>query len=92
MSGSEQREQDQDTFRTLNHPAFQSIKVETCQSLSAEGRVTSSVQTFLTCSKLISPQALRQVLNFLYTGSIDSEILNTAALKQVRLNNVVGSV
>ena len=79
-------------WRALSHPAFQSIEVDRCEHLNTEGRVTSSVQTFLTCSRLISPQALRQVLNFLYTGSIDTEILNTAALKQVRLSNVVGSV
>ena len=84
VAGSEQRDQDQDTFVTLNHPAFQSLKVETCQSLSAEGRVTSSVQTVLTCTKLITGQTISQVIRFLYTGSLEEgeEIINITALKQ----------
>ena len=83
LAGSEQR--DQDSLRTLHHPAFQSIKVETCQSLSAEGRVTSSVQTVVTCTKLISPQAMSQVLRFLYTGRLELDIINISALKQASI-------
>ena len=41
------------------------------------------MQTVLTCSKLISPQAMSQVIKFLYTGRIDSQIINIGALKQV---------
>ena len=41
------------------------------------------MQTVLTCSKLISPQAMSQVIRFLYTGRIDSQIINMGAIKQV---------
>jgi len=69
-------------FRNLNHPAFTSIQVQNCQSLTADGKVTSSVQTVLTCSKFISPQAMSQIVKFIYTGSIDTQIINMTALKQ----------
>ena len=41
------------------------------------------MQTVLTCSKLISPQAMSQIIRFLYTGHIDTQIINMGALKQV---------
>jgi len=69
-------------FRSLAHPAFQSIHDQSCQSLTSDGKVVTSVQTVLTCSKLISPQAMSQVIRFLYTGRIDSQIINIGALKQ----------
>ena len=46
------------------------------------------MQTVLTCSKLISPQAMSQVIRFLYTGRIDSQIINMGAIKQVREENI----
>ena len=51
-------------------------------------KVVTSVQTVLTCSKLISPQAMSQVIRFLYTGRIDSQIINMGAIKQVREENI----
>ena len=51
-------------------------------------QVVTSVQTVLTCSKLISPQAMSQVIRFLYTGRIDSQIINMGALKQVSEQNI----
>ena len=78
---------EQEGMRTLSHPAFQSIKVETCESLSAEGRVTSSLQTVLTCTNLISPQTISQVITFLYTGRLDN-INNITALTQVSLSSL----
>ena len=47
-------------------------------------QVITSVQTVLTCSRLVSPQAMTQVVKFLYTGTIDTNIVNIGALKQVR--------
>lgn len=69
-------------FRSLNHPAFQSLHVQHCQSLNADGKVISSVQTVLTCTKLVSPQAMSQVIKFLYTGKIDETIVHIGALRQ----------
>ena len=47
------------------------------------------MQTVLTCSKLISPQAMSQVIRFLYTGRIDSQIINIGALKQVTTTSFI---
>nr|CAD7393180.1 unnamed protein product [Timema cristinae] len=59
--------------KDLNHPAFQTIRLEQCESFDTHrGRPTSSVQTVLTLSKLVTPQAMQQCLQFLYTGTIDS--------------------
>jgi len=69
-------------FRSLNHPAFQSIHIQNCQSLSQDAKVVTSIQTVLTCSKLVSPQAMSQIIKFLYTGRIDTQIINMPALKQ----------
>lgn len=52
-------------------------------------QVVTSVQTVLTCSKLISPQAMSQVIRFLYTGRIDSQIINIGALKQVTTTSFI---
>ena len=51
-------------------------------------KVVTSMQTVLTCSKLISPQAMSQVIRFLYTGRIESQIINMGAIKQVREENI----
>jgi len=69
-------------FRQLNHPAFQSIHIQQCQAEDQEGNMITSVQTVLTCSKLISPSALSQVLRFLYTGTVDLTSVDIQALKQ----------
>ena len=82
VAGLEQK--DRVGWRALSHPAFQSIEIEICDRLSPEGRLSSSRQTVITCSKLISAQALSQVITFLYTGRIRTKIINMAAVKQVR--------
>ncbi|XP_065339074.1 rho-related BTB domain-containing protein 1 isoform X3 [Cloeon dipterum] len=64
--------------KELNHPAFQSIRIEQCNS--REGRAcTSAVQTVVTLTKLVSPLAMQQCLKFLYTGTIDTSKLSEIA-------------
>ena len=46
------------------------------------GRVVSSEQTVLTCTKLITPQAMTQVIQFLYKGSVDLRLCSAWDLKQ----------
>ncbi|KAK5645526.1 hypothetical protein RI129_006826 [Pyrocoelia pectoralis] len=46
--------------RELDHPAFQAIR-----TIQSEG------QTVVTLGKLVSPAAIRQCLQFIYTGTID---------------------
>ncbi|XP_076651333.1 rho-related BTB domain containing isoform X1 [Halictus rubicundus] len=53
--------------RELNHPAFQNIRV--CLTESTNG--IQQPTTVVTLSKLISPQAMQQCLQFIYTGSLD---------------------
>ncbi|XP_033341610.1 rho-related BTB domain containing isoform X1 [Megalopta genalis] len=53
--------------RELNHPAFQNIRV--CLTESTNG--VQQPTTVVTLSKLISPQAMQQCLQFIYTGSLD---------------------
>ncbi len=60
------------------------LSLHQCESLDSCGRIVTSVQTILTCSKLISPAALRQALQFIYTGHIDQALCDLAELKQVR--------
>nr|XP_024219309.1 rho-related BTB domain-containing protein 1 [Halyomorpha halys] len=57
--------------RELNHPAFTSIRVQQCEDLDPQGKITTSVQTVITLSKLVTAQAMQQCLQFLYTGTID---------------------
>ena len=45
----------------------------------------TSVQTVLTCSKLISPQALNQVIQFVYGGQVDTKVCNLRDMRQVSL-------
>ncbi|XP_015439385.1 PREDICTED: rho-related BTB domain-containing protein 1 [Dufourea novaeangliae] len=53
--------------RELNHPAFQNIRV--CLTESTNGMQQPT--TVVTLSKLITPQAMQQCLQFIYTGSMD---------------------
>ncbi|XP_014252585.1 rho-related BTB domain-containing protein 1 isoform X2 [Cimex lectularius] len=59
--------------RELNLPAFTSIRVQQVEDLDQQGKLTSSVQTVITLSKLVTAQAMQQCLLFLYTGTIDSK-------------------
>ncbi|XP_034254975.1 rho-related BTB domain-containing protein 1 isoform X2 [Thrips palmi] len=62
-----------DVSREMDHPAFLSIRVQQCEGLDHRGNPSSSLQTVITLSKLITPQAMNQVLQFMYTGTIDSQ-------------------
>lgn len=53
------------TARELDHPAFQCIR-----SVQPEG------QTVVTLSKLVTPGAMQQCLQFAYTGTVDRSALN----------------
>ncbi|XP_036149562.1 rho-related BTB domain-containing protein 1 isoform X3 [Monomorium pharaonis] len=53
--------------RDLNHPAFQNIRI--CMTENANG--VQQPMTVITLSKLITPQAMQQCLQFIYTGSLD---------------------
>ncbi|XP_014604016.1 PREDICTED: rho-related BTB domain-containing protein 1 isoform X1 [Polistes canadensis] len=53
--------------RELNHPAFQNIRV----SMSENSNGVQQPTTVVTLSKLITPQAMQQCLQFIYTGSLD---------------------
>ncbi|XP_073969852.1 rho-related BTB domain containing isoform X3 [Rhodnius prolixus] len=58
--------------RELNHPAFTSIRVQQVEDINQQGKLTTSLQTVITLSKLVTAQAMQQCLQFLYTGTIDS--------------------
>ncbi|XP_021938929.1 rho-related BTB domain-containing protein 1-like [Zootermopsis nevadensis] len=71
--------------RELNHPAFQAIRVEQCDSVECttqRGRSNNSMQTVVTLSKLVTPQAMQQCLQFLYTGTIDSRFCELQEIRQ----------
>ncbi|XP_071570701.1 rho-related BTB domain-containing protein 1 isoform X3 [Temnothorax nylanderi] len=53
--------------KELNHPAFQNIRI--CMTENANG--VQQPMTVITLSKLITPQAMQQCLQFIYTGSLD---------------------
>ncbi|XP_033209942.1 rho-related BTB domain-containing protein 1 isoform X2 [Belonocnema kinseyi] len=64
--------------RELNHPAFQSIRVVVIEN-------TSGVQqqaTVITLSKLVTPQAMQQCLQFIYTGSLDKKYHDLQEIRQ----------
>lgn len=60
--------------RDLDHPAFQCIR-----NVQPEG------QTVVTLSKLVTPTAMRQCLQFAYTGTVDRSALNL----RVSTNNIL---
>lgn len=68
--------------RELNHPAFTSIRVQQCEDLDSQGKITTSVQTVITLSKLVTAQAMQQCLQFLYTGTIDPKFTQLQEVRQ----------
>lgn len=58
--------------RDLNHPAFQSIRMEQAPRQQRRG---PRAHTVVTLTKLVTPHAIQQCLNFLYTGMIDQRCL-----------------
>ncbi|XP_034254976.1 rho-related BTB domain-containing protein 1 isoform X3 [Thrips palmi] len=71
-----------DVSREMDHPAFLSIRVQQCEGLDHRGNPSSSLQTVITLSKLITPQAMNQVLQFMYTGTIDSQYCELQEIRQ----------
>ncbi|XP_071033337.1 rho-related BTB domain-containing protein 1 isoform X2 [Parasteatoda tepidariorum] len=76
--------------RLLDHRAYQCISIERCEGLDHRGRVTSSVQTIVTLTKVITPGAMQNCLRFLYTGGLDhkmcmnmTELLEAAELMEI---------
>ncbi|XP_017842723.1 rho-related BTB domain-containing protein 1 isoform X3 [Drosophila busckii] len=67
-----------DLNRELHHPVLQSLR----QVHLETQRGVSSVQTIVTLSKLISPQALHQCLRFIYTGTIDKDCTNLQEIRE----------
>ncbi|XP_049777442.1 rho-related BTB domain-containing protein 1 [Schistocerca cancellata] len=74
--------------RELNHPALQAIRIEQCEATNTVGgsqrpnRPCCSVQTVITLTKLVTPQAMQQCLQFLYTGSIDPRYCELQEIRQ----------
>ncbi|KAL0277501.1 UNVERIFIED_CONTAM: hypothetical protein PYX00_004753 [Menopon gallinae] len=64
----------------LNHPAFESMCVKQCEGLDHRGQ--TSLQTVITMTKLVTPQALKHCLQFIYTGTISTR--NQAELQEIR--------
>ena len=53
-----------------------------CESLGPDGSVTSTLQTILTCnSRVLSAKALAQVVQFVYTGDVDTALCATQDIK-----------
>ncbi|XP_059617232.1 rho-related BTB domain-containing protein 2 isoform X1 [Phlebotomus argentipes] len=78
-----------DLFRELHHPVFQSIRV--IQTTEGNGggsaglsslSLRAQMQTIVSLSKLITPQAMQQCLKFIYSGSIDRECLDMQEIRQ----------
>ncbi|KAJ4449672.1 hypothetical protein ANN_01076 [Periplaneta americana] len=77
-----------------------SSKQTSCDSVECNtqrGRSSSSLQTVVTLSKLVTPQAMQQCLQFLYTGTIDSRFCelqvqllgSTATARRCFLSHVI---
>ncbi|TDG42115.1 hypothetical protein AWZ03_011447 [Drosophila navojoa] len=67
-----------DLNKELHHPVLLSLR----QVQMENQRGVSSVQTIVTLSKVISPQALHQCLRFIYTGTIDKECSNLQEIRE----------
>lgn len=65
-----------DLYKDLHHPIFQNIRLVQLEST----RGINVTQTIVTLTKLITPQALQQCLQFIYTGTIERELHNLQVL------------
>ncbi|XP_024936288.1 rho-related BTB domain-containing protein 1 isoform X2 [Cephus cinctus] len=63
-------------MRELNHPAFQNIRI----SLTENSHGVQQPTTIVTLSKLVTPQAMQQCLQFIYTGSLDKRYHDLQAI------------
>lgn len=61
-----------DLYKDLHHPIFQNIRLVQMENM----RGINVTQTIVTLTKLITPQALQQCLQFIYTGTIEREFHN----------------
>ena len=48
----------------------------------------TSLQTVLTCTKLVSPKVMAQIVKFIYTGEIERHFTDFNDLKQVFTSEV----
>ncbi|XP_046441529.1 rho-related BTB domain-containing protein 1-like isoform X3 [Daphnia pulex] len=71
--------------REIYHPAVQSISVEQCQGMDHRGRPCVSTQTVVTLTKIVTPNAMRQCLCFIYTGQIDTRLCSLQSLPMTLL-------
>ncbi|XP_023325369.1 rho-related BTB domain-containing protein 2, partial [Eurytemora carolleeae] len=69
--------------KQLNHPTFSSLQIQQCDTLNQDGKVVSSVQTVITCTKLVTPQIMNQILRFLYTGELETSHVNIGVMRQI---------
>ncbi|XP_065221856.1 rho-related BTB domain-containing protein 1 [Planococcus citri] len=56
--------------KELNHPVFSSITIE-CNMSSDSCEIENCQHTVITVSKLVTPTAMSQCLQFLYTGNVE---------------------
>ncbi|CAG9569488.1 unnamed protein product [Danaus chrysippus] len=68
-----------DLFREVNHPAIISIRVVKCDKIQ---HASSQTQTIVTMSKLISQNVMQEIINFVYTGVIDSGAFKQQEIRQ----------
>lgn len=69
--------------RQLNHPTFSSLQIQQCDTLNQDGKVVSSVQTVISCTKLVTPQIMNQIIRFLYTGEVETSHVNIGLMRQI---------
>jgi len=68
--------------KEIFHPAVQSISLEQCEGLDHRGQPCVSTQTVVNLTKIVTPNAMRQCLCFLYTGQIDPRFCSLPELRQ----------
>uniref|UniRef100_A0A2A4JDM4 BTB domain-containing protein n=1 Tax=Heliothis virescens TaxID=7102 RepID=A0A2A4JDM4_HELVI len=68
-----------DLYREVNHPAINSIRVVKCDKIQ---HATSQTQTIVTMSKLISQNVMQEIINFIYTGALDSSAFKQQEIRQ----------
>ena len=56
----------------MNNEYYLCFQCDSVGCATQQGRSNNSMQTVVTLSKLVTPQAMQQCLQFLYTGTIDS--------------------
>ncbi|XP_067643963.1 rho-related BTB domain-containing protein 1 isoform X3 [Eurosta solidaginis] len=67
-----------DLYKELHHPLFHNIRLVQMENI----RGVNVSQTVVTLTKIITPQAMQQCLQFIYTGTIEREYHNLQDVKQ----------